>query len=146
MSQATMNKPQGTQGQPGKGQPPRPPEPPKEQAPTPPTASPPPAKPAEARGARAPYVGADVYWWPRDPDSRLPVGTAACQPWSARITRVNEDGTVTLAAFNPTGGSLQARLRVPFSERPQASRWTWMDAKPAPTVVGSTAVADAPAA
>jgi len=53
-----------------------------------------------------------------DKDGKYPPQTIA-----AMVTKVNEDGTVALKAFYPTG--IFDMPAVPFSEEPARGHWSW---------------------
>lgn len=53
-----------------------------------------------------------------------PDGTHKSEPSPAIITKVNEDGTVSLAVFNPTGMYFQAVAKQAIAD-PIPGCWNW---------------------
>jgi hypothetical protein len=62
-----------------------------------------------------PTVGRDVHFQSYNENGE-------CH-YAAKVTQVNEDGTLELATFGPN--SLYFQHKVPYSEVPKAGHWNW---------------------
>jgi hypothetical protein len=47
------------------------------------------------------------------------------EPYSATVTKLNEDGSVGLAIFDPSAALVKFKQSVGYSDSPKGGHWNW---------------------